>query len=395
MSLGNEISLGWVDFSNDASVSVFFKNKKSVESRDPLNISGITKYYAEEFFPGIVTQITRAKYYVAVPYALLELEEMVKAYPEKYPSVNEIKSSLEDIEKRQRDALCKNSKKGESFPGNLNKGGSFNFPSDDYWASLQKFGIRKVDCNKNIYLRNLKETTKTPEERWDIIPLYNLYKQSGIKAGKESIDLLKIDLTKEERKYLSRKFKAKDSNSPFAKILEIAETSEEVKNYIISKFNANGKTNAFRSFKEIYTERFDVDKYTEDFNVALSFSNFMYVLNIIYKLKILENKSKAEKLWNDIDMTGLITIAENLDVDKLPLKKDNMTNIFLTDAKRIMLEKGSTKESIQTELDELVSGYIRKDIKHNISKDDEWKGQVKPDFYSGTAAKILLDLIGG
>lgn len=391
MNLKNEISLGWVDFTDDGSLSDFFKVKKNVESRDPLDISDITKYYADKFFPGIVTQLTRAKYYVLVPYALLELEEMVKSQPEKYTTTKEIRETLEHLEKKQRDALCRNSKKGESFPGNRNKGGSFRFPSDDYWASLRKFGILKLDCSKSKYLSILKDISTTPEERWDIIDLYNSYKQAGIKAGKESIELLKINLTKDEKAYLFNCFKTKAPDSPFAEILEMSESSIETKNYIIDRLTASKNTDMFLTIKEICGK----EKYVEDFNVALAFSEFVYVLNIVYNLRILKNKKDAEELWNKIDNKRLIEIATDLDVDKLPLENGDKTKMFLTDAKKIMLTGEAEKDTIRTQLDKLVIGHLKEDINHNIKSTDKWKGQVKPDFYSGTAARIILDLIGG
>ena len=391
------MSFGWVDFSDDGSVSDFFKDKNPQETSDPLKIAYITKHYANKFYPEIKTQLTRAKYYVAVPYALMELEKMVEEQPDKYASENAIKDELKRIEYRQRDTLCKNSP-NESFPGSRGKGGSFRVPSGDYWASLKNLEILDPKLKKHSrdsFLKNLPELLKTTEKRWNVADLYEQYKQNGP-------DNLKINLTEKEKEYISGRFKEKYADSPFAKILEKAKASEKDKNEIVKNLTSVN-TDKFLVVKDIYGEIAGNGRYIEDFNVASAFSVFAYVLKIVYEVRILDNyagnKEWAEKLWNDIELDRLNEIAKDLDVDKLPDNKKFNTKRFLSKAKELLLKNGEDKNSIKNiifeELDKLICSHIDKDIKHNIEETDKWKGQEKPDFYSGTAVRILLDLIDG
>lgn len=387
------MSFGWVDFSDDGSVSDYFKDKKPVEPRDPLKISAITRYFAGRFYPEIKTQLTRAKYYVAVPYALLELEEKVKDHPEKYASEKEIKELLVEIEKRQRDWLCKNSP-DESFPGCQNKGKSFNYPSEDYWSSLKSLGIldpKVKDYSLNDCLKNLPKIINTTEKRWDdlVSDLYEQYKQNGP-------DKLKITLTEEEKQYVSGRFKEKSADSPFAKILEKAKASEKDRKEITEKLKSD-KKDKFLIVKDIYSEIGGNDSYIIDFRVATVFSEFVYVLKIIYEERILKSKADAKKRWENLKLDRLIYLAKNLDLDVVKLSDDKIDDAkqFLSKAKELVINNKADKDKIFDKLDKLICNRLSIDIKHNISDSDKWKGQEKPDFYSGTAVRILLDLIDG
>lgn len=93
----NEIKLGWIDYSKqdrDKVMSVLHILSEP-QAVDELGVGQIRDRFADILFPGTSTVQTRAKYFLIVPYLLMELEKDKNTTPKKImDKLNEQELSL-------------------------------------------------------------------------------------------------------------------------------------------------------------------------------------------------------------------------------------------------------------------------------------------------------------
>lgn len=153
------MSLGWIDFSKDERNKVLNVIHLLDEpgAVDELGIGAVRDAFADFFFPGTSTVQTRGKYFLIVPYVLME------AGSGKYGSdLSTILRKIDDEERHCRDILLKTSNDG--VIGSLVPNSwVLRTPSNIYWNGIKRIGIFKEDLSVKEYIhqsilqRNLKK----------------------------------------------------------------------------------------------------------------------------------------------------------------------------------------------------------------------------------------------
>ena len=140
--------LGWIDFSKDERNKVLNVIHLLDEpgAVDELGIGAVRDAFADLFFPGTSTVQTRAKYFLIVPYVLME------AGSGKYGSdLNTILRKIDNEERSCRDILIKTSNDG--VIGSLvPKSWVLRTPSNIYWNGIKRMGIFKEDLSVKEYI---------------------------------------------------------------------------------------------------------------------------------------------------------------------------------------------------------------------------------------------------
>ena len=142
------MSLGWIDFSKNERDKVLnvIHLLDEPAAVDELGIGAIRDAFADYFFPGTSTVQTRAKYFLIVPYVLME------AGSGKYGSdLNNILRRIDSEERHCRDILIKTSSDG--VIGSLvPKSWVLRTPSNIYWNGIKRIGIFKEDLSVKEYI---------------------------------------------------------------------------------------------------------------------------------------------------------------------------------------------------------------------------------------------------
>ena len=140
--------LGWIDFSKDERNKVLNVIHLLDEpgAVDELGIGAVRDAFADLFFPGTSTVQTRAKYFLIVPYVLME------AGSGKYGSdLNTILRKIDNEERSCRDILIKTSNDG--VIGSLvPRSWVLRTPSNIYWNGIKRMGIFKEDLSVKEYI---------------------------------------------------------------------------------------------------------------------------------------------------------------------------------------------------------------------------------------------------
>ncbi len=227
------MSLGWLDFSKDERNKVLNVIHLLDEpgAVDELGIGAIRDAFADYFFPGTSTVQTRAKYFLIVPYVLME------AGSGKYGSdLNTILRRIDNEERNCRDILIKTSNDG--VIGSLvPKSWVLRTPSNIYWNGIKKIGIFREDLSVKEYVyqsilqRNLKqyktsgnrnedaeENEKDDVDAGDITAIQ--FWSLGDTYHSDWRDNLTIELLPEEAVFLKTQIITSQRNSLFAFILK-------------------------------------------------------------------------------------------------------------------------------------------------------------------------------
>lgn len=396
------MQLGWIDFSKSERNKVLDILKKLSEpgTMDALGIAPISNRFADLFFPGISTNQTRAKYYLCVPYAFMQIE---KDSRETHPK--RIREELNEIEKQSCECFVEFAENHPEEKGIIGRRSS-RVPSDIYWTGLRKFGIFKKD-NLSItdYINIICDNNKEKETQKD---------QGNSKKGADENERDDNDVgkspytgfwnistyTDDWKEELTLKLTAKEAN--FLKSQIINNCGNTMLSYIL-KNNLSGITelDGFEKLEDGFIKQFP-PRIQDDFNLARSFSDFVYVLRVLYNIIVSKGKNKdAINEWNLIK-PNLAKFSE--------IKIDGDDGIF----KRLNIEKGYRKLH-----DFLVeaSGYMRNsDIENlkgciierekylkgprlaktnNPDENAEWIGGKHLDYRFGNAKIILKDIFEG
>ncbi len=154
--------LGWIDFSKDERNKVLNVIHLLDEpgAVDELGIGAVRDAFADYFFPGTSTVQTRAKYFLIVPYVLME------AGSGKYGSdLNTILRKIDNEERSCRDILIKTGNDG--VIGSLvPRSWVLRTPSNIYWNGIKRMGIFKEDLSVKEYIHQsiLQRSLKKAKE---------------------------------------------------------------------------------------------------------------------------------------------------------------------------------------------------------------------------------------
>jgi hypothetical protein len=133
--------IAWIDASDEEGLPF-----KEHDTRDELGVASIRNAFADLFFPGTNTLMTRARYFLFVPWLYLHLESRL------VPSA-EIDGYLKEGEVRLMEALKRAGQEG--VIGQVAGAGLRRFPSSIYWTGLRRWGILRQSGTRRRYMRSL------------------------------------------------------------------------------------------------------------------------------------------------------------------------------------------------------------------------------------------------
>lgn len=276
------MSLGWIDFSKDERNKVLNVIHLLDEpgAVDELGIGAVRDAFADYFFPGTSTVQTRAKYFLIVPYVLME------AGSGKYGSdLNGILRKIDNEERNCRDILIKTSNDG--VIGSLvPKSWVLRTPSNIYWNGIKRMGIFKEDLSVKEYVhqsiiqRSLKqakaygnrdkdaeENEKDDIDAGDITSIQ--FWCLGDTYKNDWRDHLTIELLPEEAAFLKSQIITTQRNSLFAFILKnnidlekygsFGALSEDIRDAVDDELQyMMGLANDFNNLVSIITTRYNL-----------------------------------------------------------------------------------------------------------------------------------------
>ncbi|HCJ09471.1 MAG TPA: hypothetical protein DHV96_14275 [Lachnospiraceae bacterium] len=274
--------LGWIDFSKDERNKVLNVIHLLDEpgAVDELGIGAVRDAFADYFFPGTSTVQTRAKYFLIVPYVLME------AGSGKYGSdLNSILRKIDNEERNCRDILIKTSNDG--VIGSLvPKSWVLRTPSNIYWNGIKRMGIFKEDLSVKEYVhqsiiqRSLKqakaygnrdkdaeENEKDDLDAGDITSIQ--FWCLGDTYKSDWRDHLTIELLPEEAAFLKSQIITSQRNSLFAFILKnnidlekygsFGALSEDIRDAVDDELRyMMGLANDFNNLVSIITTRYNL-----------------------------------------------------------------------------------------------------------------------------------------
>lgn len=289
--------LGWIDFSKDERNKVLNVIHLLDEpgAVDELGIGAVRDAFADYFFPGTSTVQTRAKYFLIVPYVLME------AGSGKYGSdLISILRKIDNEERKCRDILIKTSNDG--VIGSLvPKSWVLRTPSNIYWNGIKRIGIFKEDLSVKEYVhqsiiqRSLKqakaygnrdkdaeENEKDDVDAGDITSIQFWCLGDTYKSNWR--DHLTIDLLPEEAAFLKSQVITTQRNSLFAFILK--------NNIDLEKYDS------FGALSEDIRDSVD-DELRYMMGLANDFNNLVSIITTRYNLIVFDGENdRAVSNWD-------------------------------------------------------------------------------------------------
>lgn len=334
--------LGWIDFSKSERNKVLsvLDLLSERDTLDELGIAPIRDGFANIFFPGTSTIQTRAKYFLIVPYALKDLELSNETNP------NRFLQAFDEIEKECGERLLD----GDDTEGVI---GSRSLaqgqwvkrtPAEIYWGGLRNYGIfTGANLSLSEYVRAVcvmkksKTSIKSLGNRNDSEEIDGDDKDAGDLFRKQFwhiptytedwIEDLRIKLTKEEGDFLKRQIILSFPDSMMAYILK-NDLSEilEVENFA-----------SLDSLIHLFPEQIQ-----SDYALAIDFSNFLYVIRVLYNMIISEGgNDRANSEWKIIKTKLESRAGIDLEAvfNRLQIHGNGALCDFLRKEKKLMLAK--------------------------------------------------------
>ncbi len=291
------MSIGWIDFSKDERNKVLNVIHLLDEpgAVDELGIGAIRDAFAEYFFPGTSTVQTRAKYFLIVPYVLME------AGNGNYGSdLNSILRRIDNEERICRDILIKTSSDGV-IGSRDPKSWVLRTPSNIYWNGIKRMGIFTEDLSVSEYIHQsiIQRSLKKVKEYGNRDKDADENEKDDIDAGDiTSIrfwslgdtyrtnwkDKLTIDLLPEEAAFLKYMIITNQRGTLFAYILK--------NNISLEKYET------FGSLSEDIKDSVDAElRYMIE--LANDFNNLVSIITTRYNLIVFDGKNeRATENWN-------------------------------------------------------------------------------------------------
>lgn len=394
--------IGWIDFSKKERNKVISVLDLLSENStlDELGIATIRDGFSDLFFPGTSTVQTRAKYFFIVTYALRDLERSGET------DANDFLEILNAIERECAERFIENN------PGETGVIGSRSLasghwvkrtPADIYWSGLRQYNIFhggrlslseyvRAVCEINAKKRNLIElgnrndkAEENDTDDADAGDIRSMHFWNIPTYDDEWFDKLKIELTKEEAKFLKERIINSCGESIFAHAL---------KNNLWEIMECD----SFENLKDMI--RLFPKQIQKDYRLAKDFSEFNYVLRIIYNIVLSDEKNEEANEALDNYRSEMKNIA-NIDLEAVfactDAWKNPMMCKFLLAAKSEMLDENiSGLKKIVENREVFLKGSGRARCAHPGEFDNtEWFGGYKLNYRFDNAIKIMNDIYTG
>lgn len=392
----NEIQIGWIDYSSEhrEKVMAVLDALREPGAVDELGIGRIRDGFADKLFPGTSTIQTRAKYFLIVPYLLMELEK------ENYKSSDEFLNKLGEEEIALIEPL-----KQEGSDGVIgNRAGTKlkRKPSSIYWNGLRTFDIFRHDSlSLNNYAKMIYKNKQ--------------FKEALANAGNEEMDDKKASdhslVTtywkcllphKDWKKDISLLLKYEEAKFLHNQIITAPQSKDSLLAYLLQiDYSKWGHIEEFEDLSSVIPND-GILRAT--FDQAKQFSKFLEGAHIRYNLIASYEKNetavrKWEK-WKDscFVVDHLPSFPFKRILDELHIR-DSRLRQFLSKWKEAVISKDENK------MDELI---IKREIElkspnraklHNSKmyyyKENDWIGNDKLNYRFPNAKIIMEDIIAG
>ncbi|MDY0150790.1 MAG: DUF6361 family protein [Candidatus Cloacimonas sp.] len=390
------IRIGWIDFSKEHRNKVISVMHLLTEpgAMDELGVGVVRDVFSNIFFPGTSTILTRAKYFLIVPFLLYELEH------QKFSSADEFISKLHDQETKLIDILKKSGEEGiigSSAGAELKRK-----PSDVYWNGIKTYRIFTEERMSIYDYAKVICSLQTGKQK--------LRDQGRIRAKDDEIDVDDKDAVSSE--LLGRYWKLPDISEQWKDNLSIKLSKQEavfLKNQIVStcpdsmlSYVLRENNHYFLAIKEFDHIAVIQDRLSSglknQYLLAKQFADFIYGTHLRYNVILSKEKDDGvRKKWD----TWHVGIMEHASIELgliFPILGGNFKlRKFLIDCQNAMLQ-----EDIEA-LDQLVikreidlKGKARSKL-HN--RDDfaykGWVGINKLQYRLSNAQKLVKDIFNG
>ncbi|MCH5162825.1 MAG: hypothetical protein J1G38_04980 [Clostridiales bacterium] len=389
------MQLGWIDFSKNERDKVLGVLESLTESGtlDELGIAPIRDGFADLFFPGTSTLHRHAKYFLIVPYACMDLERS------ELPNPNVAYKRLYEIERASAAILHKANPQELGIIGvdYINRREWVKRPpSTLYWAGLRRYGIFKGAHSLSEYLKAMcalksdKDTLKKLGSRNDTEDCDD--KDAGaMQTVRFFPDLrtyqpnwkekLTVRLTKKEAEYLKDKIKRAAPDSLLVHLLN-------------SKKDDILKCDSFEALSELVDDK----KLKADCDMAIAFSNFLYVLRVVYNIVISQGENEsANKIISELQHD--LKRYADIDIDAIFLRLDIFNRglkSFLDESKREMAAGNiDALKTIVAKRERSIKQGRAKTLNPLPEYADKWIGGKQLDYRFTQAKQLIKDIFDG
>ena len=289
------MELGWIDFSKSERSKVLSVLELLHESGtlDELGIAPVRDGFSNIFFPGTSTIQTRAKYFLIVPYALKDLEQGGETKP------GRVRDLLDGIERACGEVfLVQNREEKGIIGGRSLKDHRWvkRPPSEIYWSGLRQYRIftfpnwtmteyLRTSCAQQQRKTTLKDLRskkdRLEKDDWDD-------KDAG---GSFSIRFWNIPTYTEDWK-TDLKIKLTPAEAAFLKQQIITCYPDSMLGIILREHMVQvldcGSFDDLDELMELFPEHI-----RRDYDLALDFSHFLYIIRTVYNMIASEGKNEA------------------------------------------------------------------------------------------------------
>ena len=390
--------LGWIDFSKSdrSKVLSVLDQLSEAGTLDELGVAPIRDGFADLFFPGTSTIQTRAKYFLIVPYALKDFEHSIETNP------NRALRAFDEVERQCAEHLLANKTDIEGVIGGRSLSQNKwvkRSPADIYWAGLRNYSIfNGGNLSLSEYVRavcalkNQKSTLtqlgnrsdQAEENEKDDKDAGEVFHRQfwKIPTYRENwMDDLDIRLTPEEGAFLKKQI--------------ISAYPKSVLAYILN----NNMTSVLqcKSFQDLgqFILLFP-DKIQNDYELAIAFSSFLYVLRVLYNVIVSDGQN--EEANNELEKLRPSMVSRssvNLEsiFDKLMVRRNVFLCSFLRKARTLMVQ--GDIEGLKTEIKRR-----ERELKQNRAKTlhpgefnpSDWFGGRELDYRFANTKVIISDI---
>lgn len=150
----------WIDFVEGDSLMDRIHDLEQPGTQDELGLGRIRDYFADSFFPGTTTVMTRARYFLFIPaiYYFYERRDARVALDEIKRKQNELRERLEAYRKKYKG---KENADSYGIIGSVSKERLKRWPDSIYWNGITRLGIfTQKDWSRSYYLNVINRREK-------------------------------------------------------------------------------------------------------------------------------------------------------------------------------------------------------------------------------------------
>ena len=389
--------LGWIDFSKSERNKVLRVLDLLMEAGtlDELGIAPIRDGFANLFFPGTSTIQTRAKYFLIVPYALKDLEYSKETNPARCLRI------FDEVERKCGEQLLSSGEDTAGVIGKRSLGQNKwvkQTPANIYWAGLRNYGIFRGNLSLSEYIRAI---CRMKSDKAELLKLGNKNDETEDSAGddKDAGDLFKMQFlniptySQNWREGLSIKLTAAEGE--FLKTQIIHSYPDSMLAYILR--NNMTEILGCKYFQDLSSLiQLFPESIQSDYKLAADFSDFLYVLRVLYNIIVSDGKNvAANSEWETLK--GYASKLASIDLERiykrLSIYRNPFLCKFLDRCKALML--AGDEEELKKEI-----CRRERELKQNRAKTmhpgefdpDAWFSGGALDYRFGDASTIIRDI---